>query len=135
MNRPLDFIDQPVALDMNLKKERELLVFTYVLEKGQRPVSEIQAEMEISGEEDFQLENTVNDLMKEGYLEQDPADRVVDQPENLPWQLTEKGRIHMKDLAQEKYEEKNKIPVFIWALIIFIAILTFMKLFPRMFHQ
>ena len=41
----------------------------------------------------------------------------------------------MKDLAQEKYEEKNKIPVYIWAVIIFVAILTFMKLFPRMFHQ
>ena len=34
----------------------------------------------------------------------------------------------MKDLAQEKYEEKNKIPVYIWAVIIVVAILTFIKL-------
>ena len=120
---------------MNLKKERELLVFTYILEKGLRPVSEIQAEMEITGDEDFQLENTVDDLIKEGYLEQKSPDMAADQPEGLPWEITEKGRIHMKDLAQEKYEEKNKIPVYIWAVIIVIAILTFMKLFPRMFHQ
>ena len=119
---------------MNLKKERELLVFTYILEKELRPVSEIQAEMEITGDEDFQLENTVNELMKEGYLEQTPPDMAADQQEGPFWEITAKGRIHMKDLAQEKYEEKNKIPVYIWALIIFIAILTFMKLFPRMFH-
>ena len=119
---------------MNLKKERELLVFIYLLENGLRPVSEIQAELEITGDEDFQFENTVNDLVKEGYLEQNPPDRVAEQPENPTWEMTEMGRIHMKDLALEKYEEKNKIPIFIWALIIFIAILTFMKLFPRMFH-
>ena len=119
---------------MNLKKERELLVFTYLLDKGLRPVSEIQAEVGLTEDEDFQFENTLNDLVKEGYLEQNPADKVAEQPENLTWEFTEKGRVHMKDLAQEKYEEKNKIPVFIWALIIFIAILSFMKLFPRMFH-
>ncbi|HLA59736.1 MAG TPA: hypothetical protein VK622_13270 [Puia sp.] len=119
---------------MNLKKERELLILTYFLEKGLRPVSEIQAEMDLAGDEDFLFENTVNDLFKEGYLEQYPTDRAADQPEVLNWEISEKGRIHIKDLAQEKYEEKNKIPVFIWALIIFVAILTFMKLFPRMFH-
>jgi len=119
---------------MNLKKERELLVFTYIQEKGQRSVSEIQAEMEITGDEDYPFDNTVNDLVKEGYLEPDPAVHVPDQPDIPAWQLTEMGRIHMKDLALEKYEEKNKIPVFIWALVIFVDILTFMKLFPRMFH-
>ena len=119
---------------MNLKKERELLVFTYLLGKGSGTIAGIQEEQEITGDEDFQFEKTVSDLVNEGFLEQGPPDLAADPPEVLNWEITEKGRIHMKDLAQEKYEEKNKIPVFIWALIIFIAILTFMKLFPRMFH-
>jgi DNA-binding PadR family transcriptional regulator len=119
---------------MNLKKERELIVFTYLLEMGLRPVTEIQAELALTGDEDFPFENTLNDLVKEGYLEPKSADIITDQPEVLSWEITEKGRMHMKDLAQEKYEEKNKIPVVIWAVIFVIAILTFMKLFPRMFH-
>jgi hypothetical protein len=119
---------------MHLKKERELLVFTYILGNGSGPVSEVQAEPGITDDEDFLFENTLNDLVKEGYLEQKPSDTTAEQPENPVWEVTEKGRMHMKDLAEEKYEEKNKIPVFIWAVIIFIAILTFMKLFPRMFH-
>jgi len=120
---------------MNLKKERELLVFTYLLEKGSRPFSEIRDEADITGDEDFfQLENTLNDLLKEGYLKQNSTDPTAETPEFLIWEITEKGMIHMKDLAQEKYEEKNKIPVYIWAVIIVVAILTFMKLFPKMFH-
>ncbi len=111
-----------------------MLVFIYILENGFRTVSEIQAEMEITGDEEFQFENTANDLVKEGYLEQIPPEMIANQTENLSWQMTEMGRIHMKDLSLEKYEEKNKIPIFIWALIIFVAILTFMKLFPKMFH-
>jgi hypothetical protein len=118
---------------MNLKKERELLVFTFLLEEELRPVSEIQAEAAVTGDEDFQLENTLNELFKEGYLEQKyPAE--ADNPDSLKWSVTGKGMIYMKDLAQEKYEEKNKIPVYIWAVIIVVAILTFMKLFPKMFH-
>jgi hypothetical protein len=119
---------------MNHKKERELLVFTYLIDKGLRPVSEIQAEWGITEDEEFQFENTVNNLIKEGYLEQRSPDMAKDPPEGPSWEITEKGRMYMKDLAQEKYEEKNKIPVYIWAVIIFVAILTFMKLFPRMFH-
>ena len=111
-----------------------MLVFTYLIDNGLRPVGDIQAELNLADDEDFQIENTVNDLVKEGYLKQNiPADAT--QPENLSWEITEKGMIYMKDLAQEKYEERNKIPVYIWAVIIVVAILTFMKLFPRMFHQ
>ena len=120
---------------MNRKQERELLVFTYLIDKGLRPVSEIQAEWGLTEDEDFQLENTLNDLAQEGFLEQKSHEIMEGQPESLSWEITEKGRVHMKDLAQEKYEEKNKIPVYIWAVIIVVAILTFMKLFPRMFHQ
>jgi DNA-binding PadR family transcriptional regulator len=118
---------------MNHKQEMELLVFTYLIDKGLRPVSEIQAELDITEDEDFQIENTLNDLVKEGYLEPKIPESSAE-PESLSWEITEKGRMHMKDLAQEKYEEKNKIPVYIWAVIFVIAILTFMKLFPRMFH-
>jgi hypothetical protein len=118
---------------MDLKKERELLVFTYILENGSKPPSQVQEEMEISGDEDFQLENELNDLLKAGYLEQKIREPVKDQSETITWKITEKGMIHMKDLAQEKYEEKNKIPAYIWAVIIVVAILTFIKLFPRMF--
>ena len=119
---------------MNHKQEMELLVFTYLIDKGLRPVSEIQAELDIGEDEDFQIENTLNDLVKEGYLEPKIPESAAE-PESLCWEITEKGRMHMKDLAQEKYEEKNKIPVYIWAVIFVIAILTFMKLFPRMFHS
>ena len=119
---------------MNRKQERELLVFTYLIDNGLRPVSEIQAEWDLTEDEDFQLENTLNELANQGFLEQKSPEIIANQPEVLPWEITEKGRIYMKDLAQEKYEEKNKIPVYIWAVIIVVAILTFMKLFPRMFH-
>ena len=119
---------------MNRKQERELLVFTWLTDKGLRPVSEIQAEWGIAEDEEFQFENTVNDLVKDGYLEQKSPDMAADQAESPAWEITEKGRVHMKDLAQEKYEEKNKIPVYIWAVVIVVAILTFMKLFPKMFH-
>jgi hypothetical protein len=119
---------------MNRKKERELLVFSWLTDEGGRPVSEIQTEMDMTGDEDFQMENTLNDLVKEGHLVQKFPGFIAELPEANNWEITEKGRMHMKDLAQEKYEEKNKIPVYIWAVIIVVAILTFMKLFPRMFQ-
>lgn len=94
----------------------------------------MQAELDITEDEDFQVEHTINDLVKEGYLEQKSPENDAEQTEADSWEITELGKIHMKDLAQEKYEEKNKIPIYIWAVIIVVAILTFMKLFPRMFH-
>ena len=119
---------------MNRKQERELLVLTWLADKGLKTVEEIRAESGITEDEDFQFESTVNDLVKEGYLEPGSSGIPADQPEYLTWEITEKGRVQMKDLAREKYEERNKIPVYIWAVIIVVAILTFMKLFPRMFH-
>ena len=116
---------------MNRKKERELVVFTWLTDNGVRSVSEIQAELGIEDDGDFQMENTVNDLIQEGYLVQKSPGTPDD---SGSWEITEKGRMFMKDLAQDKYEEKNKIPVYIWGVLIVIAILTFMKLFPRMFH-
>jgi hypothetical protein len=119
---------------MNPKQERDLLLLTYLIDNGLRPVSEILSEWGISEDEDFQIENAVTDLIKDGYLEQASDPMNGSQPENITWKLTEKGRGYLKELAREKYDEKNKIPVYIWAVIIFVAILTFMKLFPRMFH-
>ncbi|MEJ0081726.1 MAG: hypothetical protein WDM78_12455 [Puia sp.] len=119
---------------MNRKKERELHVLTWLTDKDLTPVSEIQAKLEMTGDEGFQIENTLNDLVKEGYLEQKSQEAAGEAPEGPSWELTETGRLYLNDLSQEKYEEKNKIPVYIWAVIIVVAILTFMKLFPRMFH-
>jgi len=119
---------------MNRKQEGELLVFTWLTDNGLRTFIELQAELGITENEDLRIENTLQDLVREGYLEQKSPDPAAGLLEVMNWELTEKGRIHMKDLAQEKYEEKNKIPVYIWAVLIVIAILTFMKLFPRMFH-
>ena len=119
---------------MNRKQERELIVFTWLTDNGLRPVREIQDELETTDDEDFQMTNTLNDLVKEGYLEQKYPELEADPLEGINWEITEKGRIHMKDLVKERYEEKNKIPVYIWAVIIVVAILTYMKLFPKMFH-
>ena len=110
------------------------MVFTWLVDRGLRPVEEIRAESGIAEDDDFPFEYILNELVTEGYLEQNSPETPEDQPEHLAWRITEKGRLHMKDLAQEKYEEKNKIPVYIWAVIIVVAILTFMKLFPRMFR-
>jgi len=119
---------------MNHKQERDLLVFTWLADNGLRPVSDIQVELGITEDDDFQIDNTLNELAKEGYLKQKFLHTAADQSEVPNWELTEKGEVYMKDLAQEKYEDKNKIPVYIWAVIIITAILTFMKLFPRMFR-
>ena len=116
---------------MNRKKENELVVFTWLADGGVRTVSEIQAELGIEEDGDFQMEDTVNDLTEHGYLVQKSP---VMPNESESWEITEKGKVYMKDLAQDEYEEKNKIPVYIWGVLIVIAILTFMKLFPRMFH-
>jgi hypothetical protein len=119
---------------MNRKQERELLVFTYLIDNGLRTVSEIRTEFGMPEDEDFQFENTANDLVKEGYLEPKSMEIQADSHETSEWELTEKGKAYLKDLAREKYDERNKIPVYIWAVIIVAAILTFIKLFPRMFH-
>src|SRR5579872_7492970 len=115
---------------MNRKQERELLVFTYLIDNGLKPVSEIRTEWEIPEDEDFQFENTASDLVEDGYLEPKFSEIQADPGETLSWDLTEKGRTYLKDLAREKYDERNKIPVYIWAVIIVAAILTFIKLFP-----
>lgn len=110
------------------------MVFTYLIDNGLRPVSDIRNEWGIAEDDDFQFENTANDLVRDGFLEQKSSQIPADSRETVSWEITEKGRVYLKDLAREEYDEKNKIPVYIWAVIIVVAILTFMKLFPRMFR-
>ncbi len=111
---------------MKLSNKRELVVLTYLMEKESRPISDIQAELKMSGDEDFQFEETLNDLIKEGSITAITSDK---------WEITESGKIHLKDLALDKYEEENRMPYIIRAIIIVIAILAFMKIFPRMFRS
>jgi hypothetical protein len=120
---------------MKLSNERELAVLTYLMEKGSRPISDIRSELEISEDEDFQFEETLHDLIIEGSVTLISSESVEINPEIPKWEITELGKIHMKDLALDKYEEDNRMSYIIRAIIIVIAILAFMMIFPRMFHH
>jgi hypothetical protein len=119
---------------MNLKKEQELAVFTYLTDGKSAPASDPTFGIQLERDEDFHFERTINDMIKEGYLADKIPGSGADLTESFAWEITQKGLAHMKDLAREKYDEKNKIPVYLWAVIIVVALWTFMKLFPRMFH-
>ena len=110
---------------MNLQKERQLLVFTFVDQKGLNSLDDIRSEIELKDDPEFDFDNTLNDLVKEKYLEQF---------EDLSWKITDWGNIYFSDLKTEKYEDINKIPIIVLGVIIVMAILAFMKIFPRMFH-
>lgn len=120
---------------MKLSNERKLVVFTYLLEKGSKPVRDIQAEFEISEDEDFQFEETLNDLIEEGSITPISSRNKTENMEIPDWEITESGRIKMKELALDKYEEINRIPYIIRAIILVVAILAFMMIFPRMFRR
>ena len=110
---------------MKLQKERELLVFTFIDGKGSRSLDEIRSEIKLRDDPEFDFDSTLSGLVKEGYLE--PS-------EDLSWTITEWGNILFSDLRTEQYEALNKIPFIIWGVLIIVAILAFMKIFPRMFH-
>jgi len=120
---------------MKLSNERKLVVFTYLLEKGSKPIRDIQAELEISEDEDFQFDEILNDLMEEGSVTLKSAGSEMENMEIPDWEITETGRIQMKELALDKYEEINRIPYIIRAIILVVAILAFMMIFPRMFRR
>ena|SRR5260221_6364966 len=109
---------------MKLQKERELLVFTFLDQKGLHPLDEIRSEIELRDDPEFDFDSSLNDLVKENYLEQS---------EDLSWKITDWGYIHFRDLRIEQYENLNKIPITVLAVVIVTAILAFMKIFPRMF--
>jgi hypothetical protein len=110
---------------MKLQKERELLVFVYIDQKGLVSLDDIRKELELKDDPEFEFDTTVSELVKEEY---------VKQTENLSWEITEWGEIQFSDLKIEKYEDLNKMSYLIRAVIIVIAILAFIKIFPRMFH-
>jgi hypothetical protein len=110
---------------MKLQKERELLVFTFIDGKGSRSLDEIRSEIKLRDDPEFDFDSTLSGLVKEEYVEQS---------EDLSWTITEWGNIQFSDLRTEQYEDLNKIPFYILGVLIVIAILAFMKIFPRMFH-
>ena len=110
---------------MKLEKERELLIFTFIDLKGLQSLDEIRSEIELKDDPDFDFDSTLNEMVKEGCLEQS---------EDLEWKITEWGHFQLRDLREEKYEDMNKIPIIVQGVLIVMAILAFMKIFPRMFH-
>jgi hypothetical protein len=109
---------------MKLQKERELLVFTFIDQNGLHLLDEIRSELEMRDDPGFDFDSSLNEMVKEKYLEQS---------EDLNFKITAWGNIHFSDLKVEQYEDLNKIPIIILGVVIVVAILAFMKIFPRMF--
>ena len=119
---------------MKLQEERDLLVLTYLGQKGIRSLGEIQVDLNYGYDTGFNFDNTVNILAEEGYLEK-RIEIIPEQPESFSWEITEPGKIYLNDLFRAKSDEINKktyiIPIII---VIVIAILAFMRVFPKMFR-
>ena len=119
---------------MKLQEERDLLVLTYFNQKGIRSLSEIQVDLNFAYDTGFDFDRTVKILEEEGYLEKRTA-IIPEQPESFSWEITEPGKIYLNDLSLGKSDEINKkayiIPIII---VIVIAILAFMRVFPKMFR-
>jgi hypothetical protein len=120
---------------MKPRSKRELVVLTYLMEKESRSIEDIQAELEISDDDGFQFEETLDDLVKEGSIVPISAETVIEGTKAREWEITAFGKIRLKDLELDKYEEENKMPYIVRAIVIVIAILAFMMIFPRMFHR
>ena len=110
---------------MTLQQERYLLVFTYIEQKGLASLNDIRLEIKSKDDSDFEFDITLNDMAKQGYVEQS---------EDLSWNITEWGNIKFNDLKEEKSEDLNKIPIIIVLVVIVIAIISFIRLFPKMFR-
>jgi hypothetical protein len=109
---------------MKLHEERELLVLTNIDRQGSSSLEEIRSALELKDDPDFDFDSTLNHLVQEGYLEQS---------EDLSWKITSFGRSHLCDLQAKQNDDINKIPVIILGVLLVVAILAFIKLFPRMF--
>jgi hypothetical protein len=110
---------------MKLHQERELLVFTFIERQGSIPPDEIRSSLELKEDPDFDFDSTLNHLVQEGYLET---------IEDEGWTITERGKSQFRDLQVGQNDDINKIPAIILGVLIVVAILAFMKIFPRMFH-
>ena len=119
---------------MKLQEERDLLVLTYLSQKGIRSLGEIQVDTNFAYDTGFDFDKTVSILKEEGYLEK-RIENIPEQPESFSWEITEPGKIYLHDLSRQKADEINKktyiIPIII---VIVIAILAFMRVFPKMFR-
>jgi hypothetical protein len=120
---------------MKLSDQRKLVVLTYLMEKESRPIPDIQAEFQFSEDGDFPFEETINDLIKEESVTPLSSNNLSANREAPGWEITEQGKIHLNDLVLDKYEEDNRMSFIIRGIIIVIAILAFMMIFPRMFRH
>ena len=111
---------------MNLQKERELLVFAYLDQKGLVSLDDIRAELKLKDDPEFDFDAILNEFLIEEY---------VMKSEDLSWKITEWGKIQFSDLRLENYEDINKMDYILRFVIIVIAILAFMKIFPKIFHE
>ena len=109
---------------MNIQEERRLLVFTYIDQNGLKSLNSLRSELKLKDDTDFNFDYTIDVLVK---------DRCLEQSEDLSWRITELGNSEFDRLKIEKYEDLNKMPVIIQFVLIVIAILAFMKIFPKMF--
>ena len=110
---------------MTLQQERHLLVFIYIDQNGLASLNDIRSEIKSKDDPDFDFDITLNDMARQGYVEQS---------EDLSWNITEWGNIKFNDLKEEKSEDLNKMPFIIVVVVIVIAIVSFIRLFPKMFH-
>jgi hypothetical protein len=120
---------------MKLSNQRKLVVLTHLMEKESRPIPDIQAEFQFSEEGDFPFEETIHDLIKENFVTPISFDNTLENPETPKWEITELGKIHLNDLVLDKYEEDTGMSFIIRGIIIVVAILAFMMIFPRMFRH
>lgn len=115
--------------------QRKLVVLTYLMEKGSRPISDIQTEFQFSEDGEFPLEEILHDLVKEDSVTQLFSDNEMENPEALTWEITESGKMYLHDLVLDKYDEDNRVSFIIKGIIFVVAILAFMMIFPRMFRH
>ena len=109
---------------MNVQEERKLLIFTYIEQNGLNSLDSLRTELKLKDDADFDFDNTTELLVK---------DHCIEKLEDLNWKITEHGNKVYSDLKTEKYEDLSKMPVIIQFVLIVIAILAFMKIFPKMF--
>ena len=97
----------------------------YLDQKGLKTFDDIRTEFGLKEDAEFDFDITLSDLVKEKNLEQS----------GNTWEMTEMGNIHFSDLRVEQYDDMNKMSYIVRAVIIVIAILAFMKVFPKMFQK
>jgi hypothetical protein len=113
---------------MMLRKERQLLVFAYIDQKGLMSLEDIRSELKLKEDPDFSFNDVLSDMVNKDYLEQTH--------EHL-WNITVLGDIHFNDLKLDKIDELNKRTYLLGALGIVlsvIVVLVFVKYYPRMLN-